>query len=58
MVLIDELDGDIWDKIDWGDISGSLQKIFNPNTPIFEFTEDADLGYQVRCILEPQKKLE
>lgn len=50
--IIDNLDGNIFDKIDWNDISGSLQKIFSPATIVFEESTESSNGYQVRCVKE------
>ena len=50
--IIDNLDGNIFDKIDWNDFSGSLQKIFSPATIVFEESTESSNGYQVRCVKE------
>ena len=50
--IVKELDGNIFDKIDWGDLVGSLQKIFGSPDVIFEPVAGGSNGYQVRCVSE------
>lgn len=53
--LVKELDGNIFDKIDWSDIMGSLQKIFGSPEVMFEPVAGDSNGYQVRCVVDTQQ---
>ena len=52
--IVQSINGNWWEDIDWGDIGGSINKLLGADDLIYEKPADRSKtnGYQIRCVKE------